>query len=131
MSRLRSLQALREEENDASMASSPNTLGDDDGSVDTSNTGDTPNTSGSRNSRSREQQHHPRDKTNILQTAAEVVSDLETDFPAGPGRVRGTPSRRQTRGYPPEDPMAIMVSPEMSTTQRTQVNGDGSDVSDS
>lgn len=116
------------------MVLSPNTLGEDDGSVDTGNTADTPITPGRRHSRAREQRTRG-DARNPAAAAtatvvAEVVSDLETDFPSGSGIVKEAPSRREIAGASPEDSRAMMASPEMSSVQRTQSNVDGNIVSD-
>lgn len=118
-------QALREEQNEAAMAMSSTTVGDDDGSVDTA---DTPTTVGSRNSRPRS--HRVR-SSNVSPAALAAAAGPDGEGGVPPGSRRGkTPSRsRRTaaaagEGAPPEEEKATTASPVMPTPPRSEVHVD-------
>ncbi|CAM9771842.1 unnamed protein product, partial [Laminaria digitata] len=113
-------EALRQEQHEAAMAMSVTTQGDDDGSVDTFNTGDTPTASDGRLA-------HRKDSS--------VVSDLETDMtplpsatrPAsananashGGGAPRGGGARERSRAT--DEAVAAMVAATMAVATTTAV----------
>lgn len=111
------------------MALSSTTLGDDDASVDTANTADTPTTIGSRSSRPRSQ----RVPSCVSPAAAAAAAGLdgEGSVPSG-SRMGKTPSRDRAaaaataavEGAPPGEGRAKTVSPVMPTPPRSEVNVD-------
>lgn len=112
------------------MAMSSTTLGDDDGSVDTLNTADTPTTIGSRNSRN-SRPREQRARSGKVSPAAAVAAagagpGLEADAPSWSRRAKA-PSRNGTAtaaaaaaGAPPEDAKTTTVIAVMPTPPRTE-----------
>lgn len=119
-------QALREEQNEAAMAMSSTTLGEDDGSVDTA---DTPTTIGSRNSRPRSHRVGSNVSPAAAAAAAAAGPDGEGCVRSG-SRRRKTPSRSRAaaaaagEGAPPEDGKETTASPVMPTPPRSEVKVD-------
>eukprot|EP00903_Cladosiphon_okamuranus_P008330 g8013.t1 len=118
-------EALREEQNEAAMAMSSTTLGDDDTSVDTINTADTPTTIGSRGSRPRSQ--GVSSGVSPAAAAAAAGAGGEGCVYSGSRRVK-TQSRDMAaaaaEGAPPGDGKGKVVSPVMPTPPRSEVNVD-------